>query len=128
MTSYKNVRDDDELKKLDISTGYLADFGGDYTDTYISGLANSLEGNNNFEKIDCFFNRINGLKYVGRPSTSDFISIINFILEKSQDRVFADSVKVYSFVSEHSNQMPRQIAIEVKRKKDEEKRLFNIIY
>ena len=72
--------DDDELKKLDISTGYLDDFGGDYTDTYISGLANSLEGNNNFEKIDCFFNRINGLKYVGRPSTSDFISIINFIL------------------------------------------------
>lgn len=111
--------DDDELKQLDISTGYLDDFGGEYTDKYISGIGNNLQGKTNLEKIDCFFNRISGVKYVGRPSTYDFISIIKFILEQSKDRNFADNVNVYSFVSDHSMQMPRQIAIEVRERKDD---------
>lgn len=111
---------DDEIKQLDIKTGYLDEFGGDYTDDYIKSLGNNLDGNDNFEKVVTFLNRISGIKSVGRPSAYDFETIINFILSESNDRQFADKVRAYSFISEDTKDLPRQIAVEVHDSKDDE--------
>ena len=55
---------EEEIRQLDISTGYLDNFGGEYTDEFLSTLANNLEGNNNFEKILNFLERIKNIKTV----------------------------------------------------------------
>ena len=104
---------EEEIRQLDISTGYLDNFGGEYTDEFLSTLANNLEGNNNFEKILNFLERIKNIKTVGRPSAHDFESILKFILSKSNDRTFKQGINTYSFISELSRELPRNIAIEV---------------
>lgn len=104
---------EDDIKQLDRQTGYLNEFGGEYTDDYMRSLANNLEGNNNFEKAFIFLNRISRIKTVGRPSAHDFETIINFILSEAKDREFAEGIKVYSFISENTRDLPRQIAVEV---------------
>lgn len=108
---------DDDIKQLDMQTGYLNEFGGEYTDEYISNLANNLEKNDNFEKALIFLDRISRIKTVGRPSAYDFETIINFILSKSKDKEFANGIKVYSFISENTRDLPRQIAVEVHSEK-----------
>lgn len=113
--------DEEEIKQLDISTGYLDNFDGEYTDEFLSGLANNLEGNNNFEKILNLFERIKNIKTVGRPSTHDFEEIIKFILAKSNDKTFTEGISVYSFISELSRDLPRKIAIEVSDSSSNEK-------
>lgn len=104
---------DDDIKQLDMQTGYLNEFGGEYTDEYIRSLANNLEGNDNFEKALIFLDRISRIKTVGRPSTHDFETIIDFILSESKDREFAEGIKVYSFIAENTRNLPRQIVVEV---------------
>lgn len=117
--------DAEEVKKIDESIGYLDEFGGEYTDDYISNLANNLEGNNNYEKALNFLERIKGIKSIGRPSAYDFESIINFMISKSKDKEFKESVKVYSFIYENSINLPRNIAIEVSDEKvDANKQIY----
>ena len=117
----KESSTEEEIKQLDISTGYLDNFDGEYTDEFLSGLANNLEGNNNFEKILNLFERIKNIKTVGRPSTHDFEEIIKFILAKSNDKTFTEGISVYSFISELSRDLPRKIAIEVSDSSSNEK-------
>lgn len=105
--------DEEEIRQLDISTGYLDNFGGEYTDEFLSRLANNLDGNNNFEKIFNFFERIKNINTIGRPSVHDFESILKFILSKSNDETFKKGINIYSFISERSRELPRSIAIEV---------------
>lgn len=109
---------EDEITQLDLQTGYLDKFGGKYTDDYISSIADNLEGSNILEKTKSFFDRIRRLRYVGRPSIYDFETIIKFILSKSKDREFADSIKIYSFISENTQELPRKIAVEVNGKNE----------
>ena len=108
-----DIIDNEELKKLDKSIGYLDEFGGEYTDDYISNLANDLEGNNNYEKTINFLERIKNVKSIGRPSTYDFESIIKFMISKAKEKEFKESIKVYSFIYEDVINLPRKIAIEV---------------
>ena len=119
--------DTDEIKELDIRTGYLNEFGGEYTDEYLSEFANNLVGDNNFEKALNFMDRIRKIKSVGRPNTYDFEWIINWILSKSEDRSFSEGMKVYSFISENSSELPRKIAIEVSDNKTLEKTQYYIL-
>lgn len=104
---------EDQIKKLDIETGYLDEFGGEYQDEFIESLGNNLEGMNNFEKIIEFLERIKNIKSVGRPSTCDFEMILYLILKESKDKEFVDGIKVYSYVSENIPELPRQIVVEV---------------
>lgn len=112
--------DNEQIRKLDIETGYLNEFGGEYTDEYIKNLGNNLEGNSNFEKIIDFLERIKNIRSVGRPSTCDFEMIMNLILSESKDKEFVDGVKIYNFVSENIPELPRQIAVEVHDKINQE--------
>lgn len=113
--SYREL-DEDEIRKLDEQIGYLAEFGGEYTDEHIKELANSLEGDNNSEKVENILNRVRCLKTIGRPSTYDYLAIIKYIISVSNDKEFASSLKIYSFVSENTPQLIRKIAIEVSEK------------
>ena len=99
------------VEKLDRQIGYLSEFGGEYTDKYISDIGNNLEGINNFEKAESLFERIRKIKYIGRPSTYDFETIIKFILSQSKDREFAKKIQVYTFVSDNTIGLPRQIDV-----------------
>lgn len=110
------------IEQLDRQTGYLTDFGGEYTDKYISDIGNNLEGINNFEKAENLFERIRKIKYVGRPSTYDFETIIKFILLQSKDREFANKIVVYTFASDNTPKLPRQIAVEI-NESDNSKRI-----
>ncbi len=104
---------EDQIKELDIETGYLDEFGGEYQDEFIESLGNNLEGMNNFEKMIEFLERIKNIKSVGRPSTCDFEMILHLILKESKDKEFVDGIKVYSYVSENIPELPRQVVVEV---------------
>ncbi len=104
---------DEEIRQLDCAVGYLQEFKGEYTDTYIINLANHIEGNNNFEKITILLEKIKNLKTIGRPSTCDFERIISLILANTHDKALRDGIKVYSHVSENISELPNQIIIEV---------------
>ena len=117
--------DDESLKELDKSIGYLDEFGGEYTDDYISNLANNLEGDNNYEKAINFFEKLRNVKSIGRPSAYDFETIINFMISKSKDKEFKESIKVHSYIYENSINLPRKIAVEITDSKvDENKQIY----
>ena len=113
--------DTDEVRKLDMSIGYLDEFGGEYTNEYLSGLANNLIGNNNFEKALNFMKKIRNIKSAGRPTVYDYEETINWILSKCEDKDFVNGIKVYSFIYEDSSELPRKLAIEVSDDKTDEK-------
>ena len=81
--------DNEEIKEIDKSIGYLENFGGDYTDEALGKLANGLEGNTFDEKAMNFIERIKNIKTIGRPTDSDYVEIIKWILSKSTDIEFA---------------------------------------
>ncbi len=81
--------------QLDSAVGYLQEFGGEYTDTYIEALQIILKEVIILKKIVIFLERIRNLKPIGRPSICDFERIINLILSKSQDTEFKEGIKIY---------------------------------
>lgn len=117
----------EDIEQLDKQIGYLNEFGGEYTDEYIKKIGNSLEGTNNFEKIEALFDRIKKIKYVGRPSVYDFETLIKFIVSQSQDKEFSKRVKVYSFISEDISELPRQIAVIVQENKESQNMKYYVL-
>ena len=103
----------EELEELDKSTGYLDNFGGNYTDDILGNLANNLEGQTITEKAINFINRIKKVKTIGRPTDMDYVQIINWILSKSKDREFAERINVSSFVYENTKELPRRVLFKI---------------
>lgn len=119
--------EDKELKEIDQSIGYLENFGGDYTDETLSKLANDLSGSTFGEKTMNFIEKIKNIKTIGRPTDSDYVEIIEWILSKSTDIEFAKRIKVDSYVYEDTKELPRKIVFIVDEK-DGNKRYYDFDY
>ena len=102
-----------ELEELDKSIGYLEHFGGNYTDDILEKLADNLDGKTITEKTINFINRIKELKTIGRPTDSDYVEIIKWILSKSSDKEFAKKLEVSSFVYEDNKESPRRVLFKI---------------
>ena len=105
--------DNEEIKEIDKSIGYLENFGGDYTDEALGKLANGLEGNTFDEKAMNFIERIKNIKTIGRPTDSDYVEIIKWILSKSTDIEFAKKINVASYAYEDTKELPRKIVFKI---------------
>ncbi len=105
--------EDKKLKEIDQSIGYLENFGENYTDEILNKLANDLEGSNFNEKVINFIEKIKSIKIIGRPTDTDYIEIIKWILSKSADIEFAKIVKVASYAYENTIDLPRKIVFRV---------------
>ena len=116
-----SVISEKELEELDSSIGYLENFGGTYTDETLSRLANDLEGSNVTEKTIDFMNRLKDIKTIGRPTDSDYIEIIRWILSKSHDKECAERIEVSSFVYEEIKELPRRILFKITEKQGQQK-------
>ena len=119
--------EDKELEEIDRSIGYLDNFGGNYTDEALSKLTNNLDGNNFNEKAINFIEKIKDIKAIGRPTDSDYVFVIKWILSKSKDREFAKSINVTSYAYEDSKELPRRILFRVVEK-DGNKRYYDFDY
>ena len=119
--------EDKELEEIDRSIGYLDNFGGNYTDEALSKIANDLGGNNFNEKAINFIEKIKDIKAIGRPTDSDYVFVIKWILSKSKDREFAKSINVTSYAYEDSKELPRRILFRVVEK-DGNKRYYDFDY
>lgn len=119
--------EDKELKEIDQSIGYLENFGGDYTDETLSKLANDLSGSTFSEKTMNFIEKIKNIKTIGRPTDSDYVEIIEWILSKSTDIEFAKRIKVDSYVYEDTKELPRKIVFIVDEE-DGNKRYYDFDY
>lgn len=105
--------DSEEIKEIDKSIGYLENFGGDYTDEALSKLADNLEGRTFNEKAMNFIERVKNIKTIGRPTDSDYVEIIKWILSKSTDIEFAKRVNVASYAYEDTKELPRKIVFKI---------------
>lgn len=105
--------DENQIKEMDESTGYLEKFGGYYTDYILINLANALEGNTLIEKVESFIEKVKNLKTIGRVTDSDYIQIIKWILSNCQDKDIKDKVEVTSFACENTIELPRQILFSI---------------
>lgn len=108
-----STMDEKELEELDRSTGYLENFGGEYTNKILSGLANNLEGNTTIEQAKCFLDRIGNIETIGRPTDSDYVYIMKWILSKSNDKTLVRKLKVSSLAYEDTKDLPRKIILSV---------------
>ena len=102
-----------EMEELDRSTGYLEYFEGKYTNEELSDLANDLEGNTITEQVISFMNRVGKIKIIGRPTDSDYVYIMKWILSKSKDRDFAKKIKISSLAYEDTKELPRRIILRI---------------
>ena len=119
--------EDKKLEEIDRSIGYLDNFGGNYTDEALSRLANDLDGNNFNEKAINFIEKIKDIKAIGRPTDSDYVFVIKWILSKSKDRKFAKSINVTSYAYEDTKELPRKILFRVVEE-DGNKRYYDFDY
>ena len=117
----------EKLKELDKSTGYLEIFDGDYTDETLAELANNLAGNTFPEKLESFIERIKGIKTIGRPTDSDYIEIIKWVLSKSTDIEFAKRISIASYAYEDTKELPRKIVFKV-NEDDANKKYYEFDY
>lgn len=113
--------DNEEIKEIDKSIGYLENFGGDYTDEALGKLANGLEGNTFDEKAMNFIERIKNIKTIGRPTDSDYVEIIKWILSKSTDIEFAKKINVASYAYEDTKELPRKIVFKIEEDNENKK-------
>ncbi len=90
---------DKEIEELDKSIGYLDLFGGIYTDEHVQTIMNNLESDSLFSKISLLLEEMKDLTVIGRPSFSDYESILNYIL--SNNPKFKNQVQVYDTVLEN---------------------------
>ena len=118
---------DKELKEIDRSIGYLDNFGGNYTDDALSRLADDLEGNNFYEKAISFIEKIKDIKAIGKPTDSDYVFVIKWILSKNRDIEFAKSINVTSYAYEDTKELPRKILFRVVEE-DGSKRYYDFDY
>ena len=118
---------DKELKEIDQSIGYLENFGGNYTDEILSKLTNNLEGNTLNEKAIDFIEKIKNIKTIGRPTDSDYVEIIKWILSQSTDTEFVKRIKVASYAYEDTKELPRKIVFRVDEE-DGNKRYYDFNY
>lgn len=119
--------EDKEKEEIDREIGYLDNFGGEYTDEYLSKLANNLEGKTFNEKALNFIERIKQIKAIGRPTDSDYIEIIKWVLSKSTDIEFAKRMQVDSFAYEDTKELPRKIVFII-NEEDESKKYYSFNY
>lgn len=115
---------EDALEALDKATGYLDNFGGAYTNETLSKLADALEGNTIEEKVVTFMEKVKALKTVGRPTDSDYVSIMKWILEKSTDRNFAENLEIDSVAYEDTKELPRKVIVKVNTGVDATKKYY----
>lgn len=118
--------DKDTVKELDRTTGYLEEFGGDYTDEYLIECVNTLQGKDNFQKAEDFLQKVQKLKTVGRPTSYDFEEVIKWMLSKCKDKEFAKGMNAYTVVCEDASDLPRKLVIEVQQESVLEKKQYYV--
>ena len=64
------------------------------------------------------------LKTVGRPTDSDYVSIMKWILEKSTDRNFAENLEIDSVAYEDTKELPRKVIVKVNTGVDATKKYY----
>ncbi len=114
--------DQHTVEELDRTTGYLEEFGGDYTDKDLIQFVNTLQGKDNFEKAENFLQKVETLKTVGRPTAYDFERMVKWMLSKCEDKNFVEGINADTFVYENTRDLPRKLAIEVQDKSMPEKK------
>lgn len=105
---------DKELEELDRITGYLENFGGNYTNNILSKLANNLDGNTIEEQVKNFLDRLEKIKTIGRPTDSDYMYIMRWILSRSNDKELSKKIEIFSFAYEDTIELPRKIILKIK--------------
>ena len=68
-----------------------------------------------------FIERIKNIKTIGRPTDSDYVEIIKWILSKSTDIEFAKKINVASYAYEDTKELPRKIVFKIEEDNENKK-------
>lgn len=104
----------EEVYELDLSIGYLDDFGGTYQDEEILSIANNLEGEDNFQKAQSLFSQLSKMLTVGHVGHHDYEKIVEFIITHISDKNFTDNFRFGSFLASDTEDMPRILVAIIK--------------